>query len=167
MNKIEFIELKEIVDNIFGEDIGIKSRARNIVDARRVFSKILYDRGYTYSSISSFLNKNHGTVIHYLIGVDILMNQERNLLQKYIMCKDAFLKDRASLQEVKKKDASLMIFELQNDNEKLLLERKFILNLKNKYERLEKIINLIDEGVESGCEIKFEKKLYKLLNDLN
>lgn len=167
MEKIEFIELKSIVDSVFGEDITIKRRTRNLIDARRIFSKILHDRGYTFSSIGLFLKKDHATIIHYLNDVDFLLKQEQNLLKKYIICRDAFLKDREILSIIKQKDIASTIFQLQNDNEKLLLERNFVLNLKNKYQRLDKIINLIDERIAEGYEIGFEKKLYGLLNTLN
>lgn len=166
MEKLEFIELKEIVDKVFGEDIRIKRRTRNLIDARRVFSKILHDRGYTFSSIGIFLKKNHATIVHYLKDINIFLKQEQDFLTKYIICRDAFEKDREVLNLIKQKDIMSTIFILQNENEKLLLERNFILNLKNKYQRLDKIINLIDERVEDGNEIRFEKKLCGLLNNL-
>lgn len=167
MEKIEFIKLKTIVDSVFGEDIRIKRRTRNLIDARRVFSKILHDRGYTFSSIGIFLKKDHSTIVHYLGDIDFLLKQERTLLKKYILCRDTFLKDRDILRVIKEKDVVSTIFDLQNENEKLLLERDFVLNLKNKYKRLDKIINLIDERIAEGDEIGFEKKLYGLLNTLN
>lgn len=167
MKEQEFIELKSIVDDVFGEDITIKRRTRNLIDARRVFSKILHDRGYSFTSIGIFLKKDHATIIHYLIDVDLFLKQEREFLKKYIICKDAFLKDKETLDLMKKKDRVSAIFNLKNENEKLLLERDFILNLKNKYKRLDKIIDLIDEGVRIGSESKFEKKLRELLKDLS
>lgn len=167
MEKIEFIELKAIVDSVFGEDIRIKRRTRNLIDARRIFSKILYDRGHTYSSIGLFLKKDHATIIHYLTDIDIFLKQEQHLLEKYVICKDNFLNGREIFSDVKQKDIVSILFRLQNDNEKLLLERNFTLILKKKYERLDKIINLIDKRLEAGNEIKFEKKLYVLLNTFN
>jgi hypothetical protein len=167
MEKIEFIELKAIVDRVFGEDITIKRRTRNLIDARRVFSKILHDRGYTFSSIGIFLKKDHSTIVHYLGDIDFLLKQEQTLLRKYILCRDTFLKDREILRIIKEKDVVSTIFDLQNENEKLLLERDFVLNLKNKYQRLDKIIDLIDNKVRVGNEDKFEKKLNGLLNTLN
>jgi hypothetical protein len=167
MEKIEFIELKIIVDNVFGEDITIKRRTRNLIDARRIFSKLLYDRGYTFSSIGIFLKKDHSTIVHYLRDIDSLLKQEQNLLKKYIICRDSFLNDREILQVIKQKDIVSTIFQLQNENEKLLLERNFVLNLKNKYQRLDKIISIIDNNIAKGDEVKFENKLYRLLNILN
>lgn len=167
MEKIEFIELKTIVDSVFGEDIRTKRRTRNLIDARKIFSKILHDRGYTFSVIGLFLKKDHATIIHYLKDIDFLLKQEQKLLKKYILCRDAFLKDRDIFQKIKKEDTFSRIFDLQNQNEKLILERDFVLNLKNKYQRLDKIIDLIDEKVIKGDEIKFEKKLNGLLNTLN
>ena len=52
---IEKDTLKEIVSGVFNVEISLKDRRRNSVDARRIYSKILRERGYTFESIGGFI----------------------------------------------------------------------------------------------------------------
>ena len=53
----EMSHLKSIIEYVFELDIFNKSRKRQYVDARMVFTKILYNEGYGSTAIARFLKK--------------------------------------------------------------------------------------------------------------
>ena len=84
----EFDKLKEAVNSVFGLDMMERTRKRPHVNARIVFSNILFERGYSKSEIGRYLNKNHATIIHYCksfegyVKTDEGYKQERDNQQK-------------------------------------------------------------------------------------
>lgn len=83
--------LKQIVNEIFSVDIDDKRRKRTIVDARKVYSKILRDLGYGYENIGKTLGLNHCTIIHYLKNTDDLIKFDAVFKKRYNMCLKKFL----------------------------------------------------------------------------
>ena len=53
----EIEKLKAIVSDVFMLDISDGSRARDFVDARKIYSKILRERGYGYAFIANTIGK--------------------------------------------------------------------------------------------------------------
>jgi hypothetical protein len=64
-NLQEFNILRDAVEEVMEVALITPTRKREHVEARMVFSKILIDRGHTTVSVGKFLNKTHGSVIHY------------------------------------------------------------------------------------------------------
>ncbi len=127
---LEKESLKEIVSGVFGVDISLKNRQRNSVDARRVFSKILRERGYTYESIGDSLDRDHATIINYMVSVDTILAYDKSLRDRYIACKNVFLEGRAPLMvERMKKDADvyMTVIRLNNEIQEIIKEKKEIL----------------------------------------
>jgi hypothetical protein len=122
--------LKQIVSGVFNVDISLKDRRRNSVDARRIYSKILRDRGYTFESIGSSIERNHASVINYLLHVDTILSFDKGLRDKYTACNNVFLEGRAPLMVNKiKKDDDLYftVLRLNNEIEEIIKEKKEIL----------------------------------------
>ena len=88
MKEIE--KLKKIVNEIFSVDIESKSRNRDIVDARKIYAKILREQGYGYEKIAKTINKDHATIIHYLKYIDHILSYDKDLMDKYIACEEAY-----------------------------------------------------------------------------
>jgi hypothetical protein len=127
---IEKDTLKEIVSGVFNVDISLKDRRRNSVDARRIYSKVLRERGYTFESIGDSLDRDHATIIHYISSVDTILAYDKGLRDKYIACKNVFLEGRAPLMiERMKKDADLYItvIRLNDELQEIIKEKKEIL----------------------------------------
>ena len=60
-------QLQKIIETVFDVNLLDKSRRREIVEARIVYSNILHEvNNLTISAIAKTLGKNHATVIHYL-----------------------------------------------------------------------------------------------------
>lgn len=139
---LEKESLKEIVSGVFGVDISLKNRKRNSVDARRIFSKVLRERGYTYESIGDSLDRDHATIIHYISTIDSILTFDKGLRDKYIACKNVFLEGRAPLMvERMKKDTDvyMTVIKLNDELQEIIKEKKEILtkfvNYIEKYEK--------------------------------
>jgi hypothetical protein len=164
----EMQQLSEIIKSVFNEDVKDKIKRREIVDARMVFSKILRERGYTYASIGRFLKKDHSTVINYMRNVYHLLTQVNGLMAKYITCRDLFLIDKEVLYINKEeKDNKLSIISLNNQIEKLILERENVTRMETKYKRIEDILSIIDKKTPNGKEKFILKKVNLMFNDIS
>ena len=163
----EMQQLADIVKSVFNEDVKDKIQRREIVDARMVFSKILRERGYTYASIGRFLKKDHSTIINYMRNIYSLLTQVNGLMAKYIICRDLFLIDKEVLYINKEeKDNKLSIISLNNQIEKLILERENVTRMETKYKRIEDILSLIDKKTPNGKEKFILKKVNLMFNDI-
>jgi hypothetical protein len=151
--RAEMNELKTIVEELFNVSIIKELRTRETVEARMIFSKILRDRGYKFKAISVFLKKDHTTVVHYMSRIDIFMKHDRNLMDKYFLAKGMFMKDRKSIaSKMSEHELDSKITALNNKIEELLLENEFILKRNERYNRIMKIIKVIDERTPMGEE---------------
>jgi hypothetical protein len=126
------------VKEIFLIDVDENSRKRDVVDARKVYSKILRDEGYSFESIANSFNRDHATVIHYVKSIDSILNYDRNLREKYIACKEIYTEKRESIFEEMKKDVDAYVTIVRLNNE--LHEA---ISLKNKI--LTKFVDSIEE----------------------
>lgn len=162
----EMNSLKEIISNTTGTDIMNKSRYRNIVDARIVFSKIIRERGYTYSSIARYLSKDHSTIIHYICECNSLIQTDDKMMETYIICRNKFLEDKDALLTYTDKDAVKEMIILKMDIEKLIDKNNKLKDTQNKYNRLSEIINLIDKRTPEGQEHTIKQELIRMFNGL-
>lgn len=113
----EIDELKKIVNDVFLVDLEVSNRKRGVVDARKVYSKILRDSGYSYELIGETINKDHATIIHYVKNVEHILSYDRMLRDKYVACKNVFIKKRKSIKEQVKKDVDIYVTVVRLTNE--------------------------------------------------
>jgi hypothetical protein len=115
--KEDIDELKTIVNNVFLVDIELKDSKRAVVDARKVYSKILRDRGYSYELIGNTIKKDHATIIHYVKSIEYLLSYDQILREKYVACKNVFIKKKNSISEQIKKDVDMYVTVVRLTNE--------------------------------------------------
>ena len=115
--KEDIDELKTIVNNVFLVDIELKDSKRAVVDARKVYSKILRDSGYSYELIGETINKDHATIIHYVKNIEYLLSYDQILRDKYVACKNVFIKKKNSISEQIKKDVDMYVTVVRLTNE--------------------------------------------------
>lgn len=162
----EMNSLKEIISNTTGTDIMNKNRYRNVVDARIVFSKIIRERGYTYSSIARYLSKDHSTIIHYICECNNLIQTDDKMMKTYINCRSKFLEDKDALLTYTDKDAVKEMVILKINMEKLIAKNNKLKDFQNKYKRLTEIINLIDKRTLEGEEHTIKQEITRMFNGL-
>lgn len=128
--KEEVEELKKIVNDVFLVDLDAKNRKRGVVDARKVYSKILRESGHSYESIGNSLSKNHATIIHYVNNIGHIMSYDRSIRDKYVSCKNVFVKKKKSILEQVRKDVDIYVtvIRLENELQEAISSKDKILN---------------------------------------
>jgi len=137
----EIIELKRIVNDVFSVDLEVNNRKVNAVDARKVYSKILKEAGYSYELIGKTINKDHSTVLYYIKNLDSIFTYDKILRDRYIACKSIFIKESDSISEQIKKDVDMYVTILRLTtelNEAMSRKRKIISNFIDYIEQYEK-----------------------------
>ena len=160
-------KLKEIVSQVFETNINIKTRKRNNVEARMIFSKILREDGNTFESIGKAINKDHSTIIYYANQASILIKQSIELSNKYLECKNCYINNLdVVLPQMKYDELKNEVVELKALINQLTTERNEIIKVKEKYNRIKKIINLVAERTHVGKEEFIEKKINQMFNGI-
>lgn len=126
----EIDELKKIVNDVFLVDIDIKNSKRGVVDARKVYSKILRDSGCSYELIGETISKDHATIIHYVKNIEYLLSYDKGLRDKYVACKNVFVKKKKSISDQVKKDVDIYVtvVRLANELQEAIASKDKILN---------------------------------------
>ena len=117
---------KKIINIIYGVDIDEETRKRPVVDARRAYSKILRDAGYSFQYIASTLNKDHTSIVHYVKSIESLLEYDSAFEKKFILAKQNFLEENKNLRINR-----VSIKKIQNRNDFWIWKSKLNQNLNN------------------------------------
>jgi len=160
-------KLKEIVSQVFDTNINIKTRKRNNVEARMIFSKILREDGNTFESIGKAINKDHSTIVYYVNQASVLIKQSIELSDKYLECKNCYIDNLdVVLPQMKYDELKNEVLELKLLINQLTIERNEIIKVQEKYNRIKKIINLVAERTHFGKEEFVERKINEMFNGI-
>jgi len=160
-------KLKEIVSQVFDTNINIKTRKRNNVEARMIFSKILREDGNTFESIGKAINKDHSTIVYYVNQASVLIKQSIELSDKYLECKNCYIDNLdVVLPQMKYDEIKNEVLELKLLINQLTIERNEIIKVQEKYNRIKKIINLVAERTHVGKEEFIERKINEMFNGI-
>ena len=160
-------KLKDIVSQVFGTDISTKTRKRNNVEARMIFSKILREDGNTFESIGKAINKDHSTIVYYVNQASVLIKQSIELSDKYLECKNCYIDNLdVVLPQMKYDELKNEVIELKLLINQLTIERNEIIKVQEKYNRIKKIINLVAERTHLGKEEFVERKINEMFNGI-
>jgi len=160
-------KLKEIVSKVFDTNINIKTRKRNNVEARMIFSKILREDGNTFESIGNAINKDHSTIVYYVNQASVLIKQSIELSDKYLECKNCYIDNLdVVLPQMKYDELKNEVLELKLLINQLTIERNEIIKVQEKYNRIKKIINLVAERTHVGKEEFIERKINQMFNGI-
>ena len=160
-------KLKEIVSKVFDTDINIKTRKRNNVEARMIFSKILREDGNTFESIGKAINKDHSTIVYYVNQASVLIKQSIELSDKYLECKNCYIDNLdVVLPQMKYDELKNEVLELKLLINQLTIERNKTIKVQEKYNRIKKIINLVAERTHVGKEEFIERKINQMFNGI-
>ena len=81
---MDITQLKGLLDRTYGFDISKKTRAREYVYARRVFSKVGRDFGYTFEDIGSIIDCDHSTIIHHIKSFETIHATDKEVYGKVV-----------------------------------------------------------------------------------
>jgi hypothetical protein len=119
--------LKKIINDIFFVDINKRTRKRELVDARRAYSKILRDVGFSYQHIGDSIGKDHATVIHYIKTIDPLLKYDPVFQKKFLLTKKQFKLENKELILRSNLDIYTTASNLRDKLDEVILEKKQIL----------------------------------------
>ena len=80
--QIDVESIKELVESFYGFDLNSKRRHRELVYAKRVFSKICRDNGYIYREIAKALDCEHANVINHINSFGTVDNIDLRIYNK-------------------------------------------------------------------------------------
>lgn len=129
--------LKKITETAYGVHLSSNRRTRDNVDAKRVFSLIMKERGYGCSQIARILNKTHATILHYWRTSSGFIESDIHLADKYNAISKDFYCNSKSLEDVNNEGLIKRISLLEDENKSTNLANK---QLEKKIESLTKEI---------------------------
>lgn len=167
--KTEHSQLQEIVCRVFNiSNLSSTTRERKYVDARKVYSKILRERGWSLCKIARSIEKDHTTIIHYLKEMKWLLIHDTQIIDFYFIIKKQHSHIIATT-----KEESFTPEELLKKIDLLKEEKNFLISaLKNMEEELNKlnsfdnIFTSILERVPKEKIDEFETKVTRILNGM-
>lgn len=146
--------LSQIVNREFNANIFNHSKKQNNVSARKVFCKILSDIGFSSDDICGFMKKSYGVYMYYMRDVESLLKYNPEVKEKYLECKDLFF---VTIKEVVYERYEYVPIRSPKMNYSVW-DRNSLEKVEDKYDRIRKIIELVDINTPLGKEdLVFEK----------
>ena len=162
-------ELKIIVESICGVKLKDPSRKREVVEARIIYSYILYNMGrYTLARIARSLGKNHATILHYLKNFHYIEQDDMALI-RYNHCLNAFT-DHHPVNFMEFDKVKKLVFTLEKQINVLTLANNRLKSDKENYQKRNEEFgehySLIESRVRPHQVKQITKKLNAYLNGL-
>ncbi len=126
----EELILQKLIKNILKVDIFNTRRQREIVDGRKIFASILYDRGLGLTQIGRTMKKNHATILHYIRDNEMLLLMDKHYKANYdsiALALETQLYDR-DIGVLSKEELIVEIQNLRNENNRLRSKNLKIIN---------------------------------------
>jgi len=162
--------LRELIKETLSVDVKLeKSRLRDCVNARMIYSVILRNNGFTLGVIARSIEKHHTSIMHYIDTFNDCVDSDRELKRQYVKVLDAYKEDKFSLTHLTQAELISEIMSLRKENKLLSLnleERTKALNLsvKNR-ERFDKIFKLIEDKTPRGQEEKYKSLMTQVYTE--
>lgn len=163
--------LRDIIRVVLGVDVrNAKSRHRHVVNARMIYSYILYKKGWGYSSIGRAMLKHHATIIHYVKHFDHYLKSDPELKKSYIEIKNSFDSESAEQFNLSEDELKRELILVTKENKSLSLkivelEEKLNSILDNK-NRFEEIYKIIEERTKVGQEEEVMWAINRMYNGI-
>jgi len=166
-NNFEATKTFKFVNDFFGFDISVKSRKRNIVEARMMYAKLM--KVYTNMSLTDIgllINKDHATIIHYLKNFRYIKKQDREFSNKYDILSEVYEDFRKSWFDLERFDDKKRIQILESSLKSALDKKEVYENYIKKIKRIDSIVQLIEERTPRGEEEYVESKINRMFNSI-
>jgi hypothetical protein len=133
-----------------------------------VYAKILRERGHTVTTIGKYLGKDHTTIVHYGTMVDDMLAQLPYYHHQYVKSYTEFMRDKEpTVFSITEKELQMSNISLKNQIERLILENTTLQSQVDKYKRLEKILEYIENRTPIGKESFVLRKINLMFNGLS
>lgn len=160
--------LIRLINEVLNVDILDKTREREHVNARIIFSSILRERGYSLTKIGSFLGKDHSSIVHYLKNVDWYLKTDKTFASNYGLITSNYYEGYDPVYEMSCDEIKKEYILLKNKFNSLSLELEGLKSDQQKSkaqeERLSPLYRMITERTLKGSENFIERKLNHFFN---
>lgn len=168
LKQSQFDLLVSIVEAHFGFKILVRHRGRNVIDARMILYRVLYDMGYGVAEIGRFADKNHATIINAIQNFENYIEVDLELRETYAKIKDKFYAQDSQVNPLLYKPKHVILekaLSLEQENSNLISLLAESKRLMNKYEKYDRLIQILDKENPDREQIAFiERKLNHILN---
>jgi hypothetical protein len=166
-NNFETTKTIEFLESFLGMSLSEKSRKRSMVEARMIYAKLM--KVYTRTSLSDIgraIGKDHATIIHYLTNFKWLKKTDQAFSSKYDTIADMYEEFRATWFNEDRFDDKKQIQLLKSSIEKMTTERDRYEKYFKKIQRIDSIVQLIEERTPRGEEEYVESKINRMFNSI-
>jgi len=166
---LEEEKLTELVCLSFNvKDLIKPCRLRPNVDSRKVYSRILKDRGWNLTQIGRSLHRDHSTIHHYLKDLEWMLEHDAKLRDNYFSIKEEL--DRTlmvnPLYSCEEAELIEKIHALQDEKNFLLSALRTVQQELDKERKYGDIFASICERVPTDKIDEFSVKLNRILNGI-
>ena len=155
--------LSQIVNREFEANIFNYSKKQNNVNARKVFCKILSDIGFSSGDICGFLKRDYGVYMYYMGDVKNLLKYNPDVNEKYLECKDLFF---ITIKEVVQEQYEYVPSRSPRMGYSVW-DRNSLEKVEDKYDRIRKIIELVDINTPLGEESLVFEELVQVFETMS
>lgn len=155
--------LSQIVNREFEANIFNHSKKQNNVNARKVFCKILSDIGFSSDDICGFLKRDYGVYMYYMGDVENLLKHKPDVKQKYLESKELFFLNI----KVFVQDQYEYVPSRSTKMGYSVWDRSSLEKVEDKYDRIRKIIELVDINTPLGEEHLVFDKLVQVFETIS
>ncbi len=160
-------KLIELVNAEFCVDLSKNTRERKVVDARKVYAKILRCYGWSLGRIGKSIRKHHSTIIHYLKDVEWLLEHDSFIREKFLVILERYEhREVDPIYSASPEQNLATILALREENKFLLSAIKELDAKLKKEGRYKEIFTSILERVPSDKVDEFETKVTRILNGI-
>lgn len=155
--------LSQIVNREFKANIFNHSKKQNNVNARKVFCKILNEIGFSSNDICDFMKRSYGVYMYYMGDVENLIRYNPEVGQKYLTCKELFfITIRGIIQEQNE-----YIVSKNSKIDYSVWDKDSLPKVEDKYDRIKRIIELVDFNTPLGQEHLIFQKLVHVFETIS
>jgi hypothetical protein len=166
-NSFETTKTLEFASDFLGFDLTQKSRKRYIVEGRMMYAKLM--KRYTNVSLSDIgraIDKDHATIIHYIKNFSYLKKADIHFATKFDMLADAYEDFRESWFDDDKFDDKRKIKVLESSIKELVEIKNQYEKYFNKINRIDSIVQMIEQRTPKGEEEYVESKINRMFNSI-
>ena len=161
--------LRDLIKSLLKVDVKLsRTRKREVVNARMIYSYILRNCGWGYSAIGRSVVKDHATIMHYVRCFENYMKSDSELRNSYNLILSEFNSRDQSVVFLTEDELKKELIQLRNENKKLSLKiidlNKELKSRVEKDDRLENIYKIITQRTIKGQEDKIESLINRMYN---
>lgn len=163
----ELAKTIDFMDSFFGFSLSDKSRKREVVEARMMYTKIM--KRYTKLSLTAIgkaIGKDHATIIHYLNNFTWLKKTDASFSTKFDLLTEMYDEFRTTWLEDIDYEDDRKVFFLEKTVAALKEQKDRYEKYLKKIERIDSIVQLIEQRTPKGEEEYVEGKINRMFNSI-